>query len=354
MPDPIANPTAARTTPNVDFAAQLANGLGLSEDATQQIKDVAALLGSRSVNVSAPAAPDRGEAGNVNGATGVPVLDNPDDATAKEVDLEKLIAYLQLENSKEQAESAKSRIDAFKGQLENQFKDRMAKMDKSLKDMDEAAKSRTANKVFGWLLTGLAILGAVIACVATGGIAVGAVVGAGIALGAQIMNETGVMDKIVGGLSDLLQKAGCSKMAAQILAQVIVTLVIVAASCGAGLAGAGAATAGNATNALAKAIQASGEIISKGLKIGTGVLGAISTVSGGVGAYLGYKSGMSQADLTETEKYLKMIQQQLDEAEEELQQILQQIQSLVGQIAELLSSETNTIDEIASQLGQMA
>ena len=38
-----------------------------------------------------------------------------------------------------------------------------------------------------------------------GGLAVGAVIGAGIALGAQILNETGVMEKIVGGLSDALQ-----------------------------------------------------------------------------------------------------------------------------------------------------
>ena len=167
---PTVNTNVARQASAIDTAAQLAKGLGLSEKATQAVKEVAALLGNRNVNVAAAAAP-KGEAGTPVGATGVPVLDNPDDEKAKEADLEKLIAYLQLENSKEQSEAAKARIESLKGQLEVEHKDRKAKMDKSLKEMDEAAASRLRNKIFGWLMTGLAILGAIVACVATGGLA---------------------------------------------------------------------------------------------------------------------------------------------------------------------------------------
>ena len=352
MPDPIVNTAAPRTTPNVDLAASLSKGLGLSEKATQAVKEVAALLGNRNVNVSAPAGV-RSEAGTPTGATGAPVLDNPDDEKAKEADLEKLIAYLQLENSKEQSESAKARIESLKGQLEVEHKDRKAKMDKSLKEMDEAAKARTRNKVFGWLMTGLAILGAVVACVATGGLAVGAVIGAGIALGAQILNETGVMEKIVGGLSDLLQKAGMSKMAADIVAQVAVTLLIMAASLGAGFAG-GAASATQLTSEIGKALQAGAQLIKPALSLATGIIGVGATISGGVGAYQSFKSGMSDAELKETEKYLAIIQQKMAEAEEEFQKILLMIQDLIGQIAKLLSSQTDTTNEIAMQMGQMA
>ena len=350
---PTINTNVARQASAIDTAAQLAKGLGLSEKATQAVKEVAALLGSRSVNVSAPAGV-RSEAGTPTGATGAPVLDNPDDEKAKEADLEKLIAYLQLENSKEQAQSAKARIESMKGELEVEHKDRKAKMDKSLKDMEEAAAARKRNSFFGWLMTGLAILGAVVACVATGGLAVGAVIGAGIALGAQILNETGVMEKIVGGLSDALQSLGMSKMAADIVAQVAVMLVIVAASCGAGAAGNAALGAHQLTSAIGKALQAGAQLIKPALTIATGVIGLGSTVSGGVGAYQTYKSGMSDAELKETEKYLAIIQQKMDEAEEELQKILQMIQDLVGQIAQLLSSQTDTTNEIAMQMGQMA
>ena len=352
MPDPIVNTAAPRTTPNVDLAATLSKGLGLSEKATQAVKEVAALLGNRNVSVTAPAAV-KSESGTPVGATGVPVLDNPDDEKAKEADLEKLIAYLQLENSKEQAEAAKARIESMKGELELEHKDRKEKMDKSLKDMEEAAAARKRSSFFGWLMTGLAILGAVVACVATGGLATGAVIGAGIALGAQILNETGVMEKIVGGLSDALQSLGMSKMAADIVAQVAVTLLIMAASLGAGFAG-GAASATQLTSEIGKALQNLAQIAKPALAIGTAIMGVASTVSSGVGAYDSYKSGMSDAELKETEKYLAIIQQKMAEAEEELQKILQMIQDLVGQIAQLLSSQTETTNEIAMQMGQMA
>lgn len=352
MPDPVINPAAPRTTPNVDLAASLSKGLGLSEKATQAVKEVAAILGNRSVNVTAPAA-SRNETGTVAGPSGVPVLDNPDDEKAKEADLEKLIAYLQLENSKEQAEAAKARIDSIKGELELEHKDRKAKMDKSLKDMEEAAAARKRNSFFGWLMTGLAILGAIVACVATGGVAVGAVIGAGIALTAQILNETGVMEKIVGGLSDALQSLGMSKMAADIVAQVAITAVIIAASVGAGAAGA-AGKVTELTSALGKILQSAAQAVAPALQISTGIIGLGSTISGGVGAYQSFKAGMSQADVTETEKFLAVIQQKMEEAEEELEKILQMIQDLVGQIAQLLSSQTDTTAEIAMQMGQMA
>ena len=83
---PTINTNVARQASAIDTAAQLAKGLGLSEKATQAVKEVAALLGNRNVNVSAPAGV-RSEAGTPAGATGVPVLDNPDDEKAKEADL---------------------------------------------------------------------------------------------------------------------------------------------------------------------------------------------------------------------------------------------------------------------------
>ena len=342
----------SRQASTVDAAEQFAKALGLSDKSVEIIKTTASLLGNRNVNVTPPVV--RGEVGTVEGANGVPVLDDPDDELAKEVDLEKLIAYLQLENEKEQAESAKNRIDTMKGELDVEHKDRKAKLEKTLKDMDEAAKARLRNKIFGWVLTGLAILGAIVACVATGGLAVGAVIGAGIALTAQILNETGAMDKIVEGISKGLQSIGMSKEAADIVAQIAITLIVVAASCGAGAAGGAVIGASKAASAIMLALKNAAEIIRPALSIATGIVGGISTISSGVGSYQSYKAGMSQAELTETEKFLAIIQQRLDEAQEELEAILQAIQDLVSQIAQLLSSQTDTANEIAMQMGQMA
>ena len=284
------------------------------------------------------------------GATNVPSLDNPADLKQIEQNLEKLLSYLQMDNEERQTELAKDRIEIQKDTIDSERKNRSEKIDKSLKDMDEAARSRKASKIFGWLMTALAVVAAVVACVATGGLAVGPVIGAGIAIACQVLNETGVMDKIVEKLASGLEKLGLSKQAAQILAQVLITVAIMAASLGSGLAGGGASAVSNALKGAAETM----EKVRAAIAIASMIVGTASTITGGVGAYQNYEAGMSEANVKETEKILAALKQQLEESEEELNQILEMLQNAVAQVAELLSSATNTSDEIAQNIGAMA
>ena len=294
------------------------------------------------------------------GATNVPSLDNPADIKQVEANLEKLLSYLQMDNEERQTEMAKDRINIQKDSLDAERKTRSEKIEKSLKDMDKAAESRKASKIFGWLMTALAVVAAVVACVATGGLAVGPVIGAGIAVACSVLNETGVMDKIVEKLAKGLEGLGLSKQAAQIVAQVLITVAIMAASLGAGLAGGGATAVSNAAKGVADAVKGASvtietmEKIRAAVALSTLLVGIGSTVAGGVSAYDGYKAGLSQADVSETEKVIAALKQRLDECEEELEQILQQLQNAVAQVAEILSSATDTSDEIAKNIGAMA
>ena len=201
----------------IDQMSDLTKGLGLSEKTTQTIKDVAAIISSRSVNVTSNVN-STNETGRPTGATNIPALDNPEDIKQLEENLEKLISYLQMDNEERQAQMAKDRINLQKDALETERQGRSEKIEKSLKDMDKAAESRKASKIFGWIMTALAVVAAVVACIATGGLAVGPVIGACIAVGCQVLSETGVMDKIVEKLAKGLEDAGMSKQAAQILA----------------------------------------------------------------------------------------------------------------------------------------
>lgn len=334
----------------INEAANLSKGLGLSEKATQTIKDVAAILGGRNVSINANERVSNTETGKPTGPTSIPALDNPEDIRQLEANLEKLISYLQMDNDERQAQMAKDRIEVQKDTLDAERKTRSEKVEKSLKDMDKAAESRKASKIFGWLMTALAVVAAVVACVATGGLALGPVIGAGIAIACSVLNETGVMDKITEKLAKGLESLGMSKQAAQIVAQVLITVAIMAASLGAGLAGGGAAAVSNAIKGAAETV----ETVRAAIAIASMVVGAASTVTGGVGAYQSYKSGMSEADVKETEKFIAALKQRLDESEEELQQIIQQLQNAVAQVAEMLSSATDTSDEIAKNLGAMA
>jgi len=353
MTGEISNVTNRQMPNAINEAANLSKGLGLSEKATQTIKDVAALLGGRNVSVNTNARVDNTETGRATGATGVPALDNPADIKQLEQNLEKLLSYLQMDNDERQTAMAKERIEIQKDTLDAERKNRSEKIDKSLKDMDKAAKSRKASGIFGWVMTALAVVAAVVACIATGGLAIGPVIGAGIAIACQVLNETGVMNKLVEKLAEGLEKAGLSKQAAQILAQVLITVAIMAASMGAGFAGGGGTAVSNLVKGAAKTMETV-EKVRAAIAIATTVVGTASTITGGVGAYQGYQAGMSQADVSETEKVITALKQRLEESEEELQQILAQLQNAVAQVAELLSSATDTSEEIAHNLGAMA
>ena len=344
----------------INNAADFAKGLGLSEKATQTVKEIASLLGGRNVSVNTNQRTDGAEAGKPTGATGVPALDNPEDIKQLEANLEKLISYLQMDNDERQTQMAKERIDMQKDALESERNNRSEKIEKSLKDMDKAAESRKASKIFGWLMTALAVIAAVVACVATGGLAVGPVIGAGIAIACQVLNETGVMDKIVEKLAKGLESLGLSKQASQILAQVLITVAIMAASLGAGFAGGGASAVSSVAKGVAdtaKGLKVTVETMDKiraAIAVTTSIVGVAGTITGGVGAFDSYKAGMSQADVSETEKYITALKQRLDECEEELEQILQQLQQAISQVAEMLSSATDTSTQIANNLGAMA
>lgn len=344
---------AAKTPAGLDSAAALAKGLGTSEKTTELVKEVAALLGGRNVSVNAVSRTATSEAATTSCATGVPALDNPDDAKAAEADLEKLLAYLMLDNEKRQAELAQERIGVQKDSLERERAERSEKIEQSLKDMDKAAKSRKRGGIFGWLIAAVAVVVAVVSCVATGGIAVGAVVGAAVAVGAQVLNATGAMDKIVNGIAKGLEKLGMSKEAAQIVAQVAITVAIIAASVGSGVAGAGTRTATLASS-LGKALQSAAEAARPFIQVGAMGLGVGATISSGVGAYDSYKAGMSQSEVTESEKFLAALRQQLEESQDELQAILEALQNGVSQVLDIISSATDTNAEIAGRIGDMA
>jgi hypothetical protein len=321
-------------------------GLGLSAKAAEVVNQALSLLGDAGVKVTNTAT-RTDSTGTPTGATGAPVLDNPDDQAAVEANLERLIAFLQLDNDERQAQLAQERIETLKNSLKSEHEGRAKKIQKSLDDMDKAAASQKRNRIFGWLMTALAVVAAVVACVATGGLATGAVVAAGIALTCQILNETGVMEKLTEKLAEGLEKLGLSKEASKLVAQIAIAAVIIAACITSGCIG----SIGSQVSNTVKAVM---DVVQPILKVAAGVMGGVALVSNTVGAVQNYQSSMSQAEVTETEKYLALIRQKLEESQEELQKILDAIQSLVGQLSDLLSSSTETSEEIVSQIGQMA
>ena len=359
MADGITGVTPRQVSNTVNEAATFAKGLGLSEKATQAVKDVAAILSSRSVNVTASTGRTDG-VGTADGATGTPALDSPADPKQVEANLEKLLAYLQLDNEERQAEMAKERIETQKDSMATEHKNRREKIEESLKKMDEAAKSRLANRILGWLGAIVAVAAAVAATVfavlsgGAGAVAAGfAIAGAVVAVTSLVLNETGAMDKITESLANALEKSGMSKQAAQIAAALIINLSIMAISLGCSVGGMVAGIA-QSTKALVDTVATVAKTVQTITAIAGTAVGAGGLAAGAASTALGYKAEMSKADLSELEKIMAELQRRLEESEEELTAILEAIQNGLGQIAAILASATDTQTEIASQIGQMA
>ena len=348
---------------------------GNSEKVKEIYKNVVDILSGDNVKVSKGATTGvdgNRDASKTNGSTGVPVLDNPDDAKAKDVDLSKLISYLQLDNEERQAEMARDRIDMQKSNLDTEHKDRMKQIDDSIKKMKDAEKASKLSRIFGWIGAVLSVVAAAVLTVVTGGVAAGfAIAGAVLAVTALTMNETGATEKIIEKLAEHLQeKYGMSKNDAMLAASLIVNLsmLVLQVGCSVGgmvggilTAGATAAqTAGTAVNAAAKAAQTANtashtaKMVQNIITIANTAVSGGSLLTGGVSTYLTNRSDNAKADTTELEKFITMLQQRLEESQEELQMLLQQIEAGIGKIAELISSATDTSDMIAQKMGQMA
>ncbi len=352
---PSINEHSAMRPSFVNQADELTKGQGLSEKSTQIVRDVLSVIGNNLKITATPNSSGTGEVGTSTGATGIPALDNPADPEAVRANLEKLIAYLKLENDQQQAEMAKNRIELQKGELEQRHGEQIEKLKESLAEMDKAAKASLVTKIFGWLMAALAVVLAAVACVATGGVAIGAVVGAVTAIGMAIANETGAMEKLTEKLAEALKDSGLSKMASEILAAVIIGIATIVLTAG---ATAGGAAIGNVAissiNTATKSMQAIAETLKNAMQVGSGVLGLASTGAGVGASVQGYKAGLAQAEVTEMQKFIAVMQQRLEESEEELNAILEAIQNSISDIVALLDSETETQKEIAQQIGAMA
>ena len=365
----MANDISSVTSPSARTPNDIINGIddtvqklsgGDAEKVKEIYKQVVEILSGENVRVArgGTTGVDGNPETKTGGMTGVPVLDNPDDAKAREADLAKLIAFLQLDNEERQTEMARSRIETLKAELDVEHKGRMKEIDDSIKKMKDAEKAAKVSRIFGWIGAVLAVAAAVVLTVVTGGAAAGfAIAGAVLAVTSLVLNETGAMDKIVEKLAEHLQeKYGMSKSDAQLAASLIINLSIMAVSLGCSIGGmvSGFSAAANGVMKLSETALATAKTVQTAITIANTAVSAGSLAAGGFSTAYTKRSEDAKADLMELEKFLTMLQQQLDESEEELQQLLQMIESALGKIAELIGSATDTSNEIAEKIGDMA
>lgn len=122
-------------------------------------------------------------------------------------------------------------------------KERIAKLNENIKKIQEAKTTSKIGQLFGWIAA-IATTVAGVALLAAGGAGAGLIVAGAAMMATMALQQTGLMDNIVGGIAQLCQDMGMDRQAAQIVATAVVGAAIIAVAVAAGAAGGPAAAVG--------------------------------------------------------------------------------------------------------------
>jgi hypothetical protein len=126
-------------------------------------------------------------------------------------------------------------IKNIQDQKANAAKERIKQLQENIKKMHKSKKSGTFGKIFGWIAAAAMVIAGA-ALTLAGGAGTALLVGGITMMAVMTLQQTGAMDKAIGGIAKGLQNLGLSEHAAQIVATAIMAAVVVAASAGAGAA----------------------------------------------------------------------------------------------------------------------
>ena len=123
------DPNAHMPIGNTQTAAQLAGGStdGKVKDKTTTLTREITSLAQRAITVMTTNRAQAQQTTGASGTTGVPVLDDPEDPKALLQDLERLVAFLQLDNDQRQSELARKRIDSQQKVMDTEHQNRLEK-----------------------------------------------------------------------------------------------------------------------------------------------------------------------------------------------------------------------------------
>lgn len=320
----------------------------------------------------------------------IPVIEDVGPLVRKSMvlNLEKLLLEKQLETNENVSKYTRNRIDTEKATLERRHKEMRNKIQKNIEAMEDAARNKLIMKIFGWVMvaamvalavftagTSLAAAGAAASAMTTAtaagtaGVAAGTAAGVGaataattatvtisttkvvmlcisaaLALANQIMEETGVTEKMIKDLAAHFRAQGDKD--AQLKAQLIVSLGMMLAIAIPGIAGGGAVTQALTFMKAVKALKLA-------IPISMSAMGAGALVQQGFSIAANYKAGMAEADVSELRALVQLVQQMIDETQEEMEEIIQKIQDLIGKMFEIIKSKMDAESEIANNIGRM-
>lgn len=295
----------------------------------------------------------------------LPVLELPKDIgdwssiMAMVAEIRAKMGQTQEKLSVEDVEIQKDLVSAANKKEAEQLKEILGKLEKS-------AKSGIWSKIFKWIGSVAAAVGATALAIVSGGAAIPAAAVALLSLTMVILEETGAMEKIVdflaehpavlwatltilggslgflagGALFGVMKGGALDEDGAKNAVQIALAAGMLVASLATVMVGGG----GNVAN-----------LASKLAVYGSRILGGVSQAAGGVTGffqtYYNYEASKVKADVEENKAWLAKLQHMLSEEMDRLQQIIEQLNAGVSDASDLLGDIANSNRSIIANMG---
>lgn len=279
----------------------------------------------------------------------LPQLTKPQLAAGSSIALDLLLDFIDTKNRDAEVKAGLSSIQANKEVREAKNKEKIAKIEEQIKQLEKSSIWDKIGKAFKFI--GMAI--AAVACVAMIATGVGSAVGVaglvlmGVALADQILDTIGQEVNgqgwgLTSGIAKLAEKLGASKETAQWIKMGLdLAISIAAIACTLG------ASAGSSVSSIEKVTN----VISKCATIGQGVAGV-----GAAGAEIGsavntYDAEMLRAEQKRIEALLQKLSMLNDLVNEHLKTVLEQAQKTTETVTDIVNENANTQMQIMTNGG---
>ena len=241
-------------------------------------------------------------------------------------------------------------ISVRQDKLEEQHQKNIEKAKKIAKQLEKHDKKGLVSKILGWTGASIALIAATVATIATAGATTPLLVMAIVGMGMMTLEETGAMDKIMGGMTEgfakMLEGMGVdsekAKMVGGYLAVATIAVILITAN-----VVAAAATGGANTGELATAILQVTRLIQEVTEASTlATKGGVDIAAGADQA----SATKTRGEQSEVQANIRENSQAQDQSLEDLKRIAAFIKKIDEAIAKILAEIAEGQEKLAQNL----
>lgn len=277
--------------------------------------------------------------------------------------IDRLIAYMQVENDELLIQLGMERLDQNKASFDARHKAQLSRIDKQIAEMRESDSASTLSKIFKWIGVAIAIaataIAATVTTVVTCGASSPALVVAGKAIAALIavagIGSSTIMGLDAGGALEEIKKAKTKEYMLQGMshaeAEKAASEIVMGLSLGSAILNAIAMIAGAVVAGISGHEHAAALAIMQAV---TGIIQALQSVGSGVvdtiKAEAEYEQAVASAEVKRADARLKEVKEFLQQNVDEIQDLVERMEAHFKAYRAVIASKAATLLHLAENI----